>query len=1109
MNHYRLSLNSMRFYWRTQAGITLGIVVSTAVLVGALAVGDSVRYSLRQMALARVGRIQFAMAPSGRYFRSKLAENLQGKLGIAVAPILMLRGSATGDAGTARANNVQVIGVDDRFWALSPSASAIRRDNLPLVAVNQRLSTQLALATGDGMLIRLERPSLLPRDSSMATTTNASTALRLDVSAVLNDKQFGRFGLQSSQVPPYSVFVPISLLQRELGMEGKANTLLIGGGEQERISAAQLDRALQTAWKLEDANLQIHALPRTETLELRTDRVFFDPPVAAAALQAAPGATGILTYFVNELRHGEHATPYSLVAAMGEPVVPANLMDDEIIINAWLADDLKASSGDLLDVTFYVDASMRRLEERVASFRVRSVLPMQGDALDLDLMPDFPGISGAVNCRDWDPGIPVDLNRIRPKDEVYWEAYRGTPKAFINLQAGQKLWENRFGNLTAVRYPGKSATQSDAVASRLMSSLAPGQLGMSFRPVRDEALRAGEQSLDFGQLFLGLSFFLILSALLLTNLLFVFGMERRQAEVGTLLAVGFRPRDVRRLFLLEGAALACVGGVVGAWVGLAYTRLMIYLLNSFWRSAVAEASLSYHASAATVIAGGCASVAIGLLSLWITLRKQAMAAPRQLLTRSLASASLVDHTAGHRRARWIAAACGLLAVAVPAFTGQSSGHETAGAFFGAGLLLLVSFLSICDSLLSPTGGAVDSLRVRNNVARLTIGAMAWRNASRRRGRSLATVGLLSCASFLLISVGANRRDPGHDARKRSAGTGGFALIGQSTLPIYEDLNSPGAIEALGLDTDTLQGVSVVPGRIHEGEDASCLNLNRAQVPRLIGIAPALLGDRGSFTFVKTLKPEKRLSPWALLDADGPTNTVPTIGDQSTVVWGLGKSVGDSIRYTDERGNAFQLQIVGIIANSILQGNLLISEDRFSTCFPSESGHRLFLIDTPKQATSTVSHEFSHALEDFGVEITPAARRLSEFSAVENAYLNIFQALGGLGLLLGSVGIGICVMRNVLDRRGELALLRAVGFRTSTICRLIMLEHLSLLALGVISGTLASLIAIYPSLRTSGAEVPYVLLSLTMLAVLLNGCLWTWGATTISVREPMMDALQSE
>ncbi|NCO34435.1 MAG: hypothetical protein GW893_11330, partial [Armatimonadetes bacterium] len=97
----------------------------------------------------------------------------------------------------------------------------------------------------------------------------------------------------------------------------------------------------------------------------------------------------------------------------------------------------------------------------------------------------------------------------------------------------------------------------------------------------------------------------------------------------------------------------------------------------------------------------------------------------------------------------------------------------------------------------------------------------------------------------------------------------------------------------------------------------------------------------------------------------------------------------------------------------------------------------------------------------------------------------------------------------LDRRGELALLRAVGFRTSTICRLIMLEHLSLLALGVISGTLASLIAIYPSLRTSGAEVPYVLLSLTMLAVLLNGCLWTWGATTISVREPMMDALQSE
>ena len=56
----------------------------------------------------------------------------------------------------------------------------------------------------------------------------------------------------------------------------------------------------------------------------------------------------------------------------------------------------------------------------------------------------------------------------------------------------------------------------------------------------------------------------------------------------------------------------------------------------------------------------------------------------------------------------------------------------------------------------------------------------------------------------------------------------------------------------------------------------------------------------------------------------------------------------------------------------------------------------------------------------GLEVNLAAVRLDEFNAVQNTYLQIFQLLGGLGLLLGSVGLGVVVLRNALERRAELA-----------------------------------------------------------------------------------------
>jgi ABC-type antimicrobial peptide transport system permease subunit len=61
-------------------------------------------------------------------------------------------------------------------------------------------------------------------------------------------------------------------------------------------------------------------------------------------------------------------------------------------------------------------------------------------------------------------------------------------------------------------------------------------------------------------------------------------------------------------------------------------------------------------------------------------------------------------------------------------------------------------------------------------------------------------------------------------------------------------------------------------------------------------------------------------------------------------------------------------------------------------------------------------------------VASAAERLQSFNEVENTYLDVFTLLGGLGVILGVAGLGILLLRNVRDRKGEIATCLAIGFR---------------------------------------------------------------------------------
>ncbi|MDQ1316616.1 MAG: transporter permease, partial [Candidatus Poribacteria bacterium] len=458
MTSLKLVIRSLRFYWRNHLGVVLGVAIGTAVLLGALVVGDSVRYSVKQIAISRLGKIQLALNSQNRLFRAELADDLENQLGYITVPALMLKGIAINDA--ARANNVQVFGVNEQFWKLRDSESINVKLQGDSAIINERLARQINVSSGDEILLKVEKLDLFPRDAPMSLDTDLSVAFRVKIDSVTPDLDIGGFSFQSNQIAPFNVFVPIDLLQEKINQKGRANLLLVGdrnNNDSEPVCTIEnANSALRNNWKLADAGLELQAIPEQNMIQLSTSRIFIDPQIASIAKQISPDSIEILTYFVNEIRLEDKATPYSIVTAIDpkyfkflNPPDPlfkrGNSMLSfqrgnntnplsHIIINSWLADDLSAKVGDVVQLKYFVFQNRRKLEEQTSSFRISVIVPIQGFANDRTLMPEFPGLANVQNCRDWEPGMPIDLNKIRDKDQNYWDSYRGTPKAFINLK---------------------------------------------------------------------------------------------------------------------------------------------------------------------------------------------------------------------------------------------------------------------------------------------------------------------------------------------------------------------------------------------------------------------------------------------------------------------------------------------------------------------------------------------------------------------------------------------------------------------------------------------------------------------------------------------------
>jgi putative ABC transport system permease protein len=176
-------------------------------------------------------------------------------------------------------------------------------------------------------------------------------------------------------------------------------------------------------------------------------------------------------------------------------------------------------------------------------------------------------------------------------------------------------------------------------------------------------------------------------------------------------------------------------------------------------------------------------------------------------------------------------------------------------------------------------------------------------------------------------------------------------------------------------------------------------------------------------------------------------------------------------------------------------------------FPEQQGQRFFLIDTP--APSETSALLEDRLSDFGFDVVPTEERLANFHRVENTYLSTFQMLGGLGLLLGTLGMATVLLRNVLERRRELALLRAVGYNSQHFTLMVLAENVLLLVCGLLTGCFCAFLAIAPVFLSRHARLPGLSLGVLLIAVLISGLAASILATWAALRSPLLPALRAE
>ena len=1000
MSGFQIAWRSFLHYLRTHIVLALGVAAATAVLTGALIVGDSMRNSLQDLALDRLGKVDEMIVADG-FFRAELANELketeafQSGYELAEPAILFPNGSvesrtrnSTGEPDLSRVSKVNVFGVTKDFWNFADGLGDVPAIENSQVIINQALADSLGLSdlsesTDPGsqarLTLRIPKPTQLPSDSALGNKEGLIESLvDLQVAAVVPNRSIARFGMHVSQFDSPNIFVPFAVIEESLRRsalsyknEPQTNVIFLSRLDGYSGPAADVLSALSPS--LADFGLSIKEVRQQAAnsdadvfhyYSLASDRLVLADSIVETVRNSIPAAVEVFTYLANDIRKESQPTgiPFSMVSALefgshfelrdNEDNPIPQLEANQIVLNEWTAEDLDASVGDEVALAYFEPESTHgSQEELTAKFTVAAIAKLAEPDTSFQVRrnkvtpPQFLSESPSLaNDPDLTPEVPglTDAASIEQWDLPFETADRIRPE-------DDDYWNLYRTTPKAFVSPARAREMWSSRFGQVTSFRIPASAG-----TKDEVeerilneLRSSELPLVFKSVAIrkqaveASSGSTPFDALFLALSMFVIASALILVALLFRLALQHRVNELG-VMLAAGVSRRQVSRI------LLTEMLVVTLLGVI-------AGLLFGVLYAAIVIHGLKTWWLGAISkpiidLYVAPRALAIGAIGSLLVsfltiwyslRSSRKQTINDLLAGQ-----------LTPVAnVGESQGVWKGRTMIGLLVGAvGLSIVASFLGgepqagafMGAGFLILAAGLIGTYRFLGKnedraVNELSITRLAFMAGKRNPLRSTLTVGLVAFAAFLIIAVSSFRLSPTRE------GTAGFDLIATSERPVFEPLEQRAS--------SPIESYSF---RVKSGEDASCNNLYQSSQPKVLGVSSQFVGSFNngestldSFRWSATSSTEsgdRFENPWRLLEEDFSDGAIPVVIDKNTANYSLKIfAVGTDYRVEFDSGESVLFRVVGLLENSILQGSLIISEEHFVRQFPSLYGYRQFLI----------------------------------------------------------------------------------------------------------------------------------------------------------------------
>ena len=771
MRQRQLLYRNIRYFARYYRLVAVAATITVAVIVGSLVVGDSVRATLVRRVAERLGDTETIVFSRNSFLSDSILS--ASPLGESARGVLLTDGFISRGGKLVP---VSVWGVDD----LSLSEGSAK--------INPALSEELALGTSEDLVLRLPATGMVP-SGSLFVTKNYTTSLRLSNGGILSVEEGGDLNLRNEQVLPLNVFVNRKFLAEALDVEGKINLIRTD----RQVSSTELD----SIWNPGLSGLEIRR--KADFTEISSDRIFLQGQVVETICRDNPTSNRLFSYLANSIeREGVASIPYSFITAM-DRYKDHTLGKDEVLLSDYAAGRLGVRPGDTLRISYYKSEGLKRLGEDTLRLRVRQIVPLSEWLADGSLSADFPGLSDVERCTDWDSDLPIDMDRITDEDERYWNLYRSAPKAIVAYDAVSADWANAYGNATAIRISGAGAD---------LTGLHPEMFGIQLTHPRETGIYAARNGVDFAGLFLALGFFIIVSAVLLMLNPLSEMLYQRRHEIDLLRSIGYSRKRIVDMLWRESAPVVLLVSVVGVVMGLLYTGLVMWLLGGVWRGATQTDGFRVYPGLWTLVGGT-------LVSLGLSLGFLRWAIVRALRERSR---EVCPPGSSLRKKRLGVIVASMLTIAM----------------IGVNVWLLRSvplFMIIGAAWIVTAALGGDYWVARKGSERSSVlnrSQLVWSTIYANRKQALLSFFALSIGTFIVFSVGLNRKGFGDSSQIRT-GTGGYSLWCESSVPVYYDLSTPEGKAKLSL-SDLPKDTEILQCLRYNADDASCLNLNKITTP---------------------------------------------------------------------------------------------------------------------------------------------------------------------------------------------------------------------------------------------------------------------------------------